>query len=96
MAGKTKISSEVTSTNFLSHLAPVGSTNERVHRGDEREGDVRKLGVVLVPERVVQPPVQLLPERQQQLAQTLHVCLLRSKNKINQEPNAVGTKIKTL
>ena len=33
-----------------------------------------QLGVVLVAERVVQPPVQLLPERQQQLAQALRAA----------------------
>lgn len=55
----------------LSYLSPFGSADERVYGGDEREGDVRQLGVVLVSERVVQPPVQLLPERQQQLAEAL-------------------------
>lgn len=32
---------------------------------------MRQLGVVLVPEGVMQPPVELLPKRQQQLAETL-------------------------
>lgn len=55
----------------LIHLSPVGRADQRVHRRDEGERNVRQLRVVFVAERVVEPPVELLAEGQQQLAQTL-------------------------
>lgn len=77
----------------MSYLSPFGSADERVYGGDEREGDVRQLGVVLVPEGVVQPPVQLLPERQQQLAEALQSGFLgrsAGRKKKKKKGDAVG------